>query len=150
MTPQTNLALVLEQTLIDCGIKDGLGYTMSDNATSNDACVEALTLRCCPELMTKEVREIRRLRCFGHIINLCAEAYTRGDVTNDKALRAAQRSLDTPAEEKAWRGKGALGKMRNNIRLFQSSELEVSMGSAMQDGAVERRDLRGGGCDYAL
>lgn len=96
---------------------------MSDNATTNDACVEALISRCCPELTTKEARERRRLRCFGHVVNLCAEAFTRGDVANDKALKAAQKSLDAPAEEKAWRGKGALGKMRNNIRWFRNSPL---------------------------
>ncbi|CCE29218.1 uncharacterized protein CPUR_02911 [Claviceps purpurea 20.1] len=73
-----NLALLLEQTLVEYGIKHRLGYTMSDNASANDACVEALTLRCCPELKTKDMRDRRRLGCFGHIVNLCAGAFTRG------------------------------------------------------------------------
>lgn len=36
--------MVLERTLIEYGIKDQLGYTMSDNATINEACAEALNL----------------------------------------------------------------------------------------------------------
>ncbi|CCE30561.1 uncharacterized protein CPUR_04409 [Claviceps purpurea 20.1] len=105
-----NLALLLEQTLVEYGIKHRLGYTMSDNASANDACVEALTLRCCPELKTKDVRDRRRLRCFGHIVNLCAGAFTRGYFVNEKAT-----------EDDEWKEKGALGKMCKMITWFRGS-----------------------------
>lgn len=49
--------------------------------------------------------ERRRLRCSGHIVNLCAEVFTRGDISNDKALKAVQKLIEMPAEEKAWREK---------------------------------------------
>ncbi|KAG5965232.1 hypothetical protein E4U58_002889, partial [Claviceps cyperi] len=55
------LALVLEATLIEYKIKHRLGYTMSDNASTNDACVEALTLICCPKLKTRAMRGLPSL-----------------------------------------------------------------------------------------
>lgn len=115
------LALVLEATLIEYGIKHRLGYTMSDNASTNDACVEALTLICCPKLRTRAMRDRRRLRCFGHVVNLSAQAFTRGNAANDKALQNALKEIDKPAEAIAWRNKGSLGKMRNNITWFRGS-----------------------------
>ncbi|KAG5963707.1 hypothetical protein E4U58_003450 [Claviceps cyperi] len=115
----------LEQTLIEYKIKDRLGYPISDNATTNDACVEALTLRCCPELMTKEVRESRRLRCSSHIVNLCAKALTREDIANNKALKAAQKLMDMPTKEKTWRQKEPRERCEMTSKLFRISPLRT-------------------------
>ena len=64
------LAPVILQTLDSYGIKDKLGYITSDNARENDALCRLLA----NGLEDWDPVE-RRLRCFGHIINLPVQAF---------------------------------------------------------------------------
>jgi hypothetical protein len=66
-----NMADVLLKTFEDYGISEQIGYFMTDNATSNDTCIDAVLKTLYPH-MTPTQRKRRRLRCFGHIVNLCA------------------------------------------------------------------------------
>jgi hypothetical protein len=52
---------------------DRVGYFTLDNAASNDTCIKALAMEhnFCPEE--------RRVRCAGHIFNLCAKSGTKFD-----------------------------------------------------------------------
>ncbi|KAG5916736.1 hypothetical protein E4U61_003375 [Claviceps capensis] len=59
------------------------------------------------------MRERRRLRCFGHIINFCAGAFTRGYFVNDKAV-----------EDDEWKEKGALGTM-SSLRKQRFAQTKV-------------------------
>ncbi|KAG7404301.1 hypothetical protein Forpe1208_v015760 [Fusarium oxysporum f. sp. rapae] len=56
---------------------DQIGYFMLDNASSNDTAVEVILKELCP-WMTPKQRRHRRLRCLGHIINLCCQAFLMG------------------------------------------------------------------------
>ena len=56
---------------------DLVGYFMLDNASSNDAAVEFILKELCPWMNSKQRRQ-RRLRCLGHIINLCCQAFPHG------------------------------------------------------------------------
>jgi hypothetical protein len=52
-------------------------YLMSDNASSNDTCVDTVLKTMSPELSTAQ-RKPRRLRYLGHVINLYAYALLIG------------------------------------------------------------------------
>jgi hypothetical protein len=67
-----NLGMLVLELLQDyriCG--DQRGYFMLDNASSNDTTVEFVFKELCPWMSPRQCRH-RRLRCLGHIINLCS------------------------------------------------------------------------------
>ncbi|OBS17625.1 hypothetical protein FPOA_11942 [Fusarium poae] len=72
-----NMADVLLHIFDDYGISGRIGYFMADNASSNDACID-LVLKALYPNMSRKHRVRRRLRCFGHIVNLCAQAFIMG------------------------------------------------------------------------
>ena len=61
---------------------DYFGYFVTDNATNNDTCVDILLRKLLPELIQTQ-REHRRLRCWGHILNLAAKAFLFGTNAED-------------------------------------------------------------------
>ncbi|KAL6405977.1 HAT domain-containing protein [Ilyonectria robusta] len=90
-----NIADVLLQVIKDYKITDRVGYFMSDNASANDVCVDSVLRAVYPRMSDKQ-RKRRRLRCFGHIVNLCAQAFLIGKDAEkvckdlDAAYREAQ------------------------------------------------------------
>ncbi|KAG7408600.1 putative AC9 transposase [Fusarium oxysporum f. sp. rapae] len=90
-----NIADVLLQVIKDYKITDRVGYFMSDNASANDVCVDFVPRAVYPRMSDKQ-RKRRRLRCFGHVVNLCAQAFLIGkDAENVcKGLDAAYREGD--------------------------------------------------------
>ncbi len=72
-----NMAAVLLEVFKDYKISGNIGYFMADNADSNDTCVDAILRALYPNMSPKK-RKVRRLRCFGHIVNLCAQAFIVG------------------------------------------------------------------------
>ena len=73
-----NLGSVVLELLKEYNIVgDQIGYFMLDNASSNDTAVEFILKELCP-WMTSKQRRHRRLRCLGHIINLCCQAFLMG------------------------------------------------------------------------
>ncbi|OBS17423.1 hypothetical protein FPOA_12072 [Fusarium poae] len=67
-----NLADRVSEILHEYGIEERTGYFVTDNAGSNDTCLEDLGI----ELGFK--KQHRRLRCCGHIINLVARSILFG------------------------------------------------------------------------
>jgi hypothetical protein len=72
-----HIADVLLQAIKDYKIADRVGYFMADNASANDVCVDSVLRAVYPSMSDKRRRR-RRLRCFGHIVNLCAQAFLMG------------------------------------------------------------------------
>ena len=69
-----NQAAIILDVLKEYEIKsDKLGVFVCDNATSNDSAVALVLKALYPGITNQEV-VARRLRCFGHIINLAAQA----------------------------------------------------------------------------
>jgi len=50
---------------------------MADNAESNNKCIDTVLQALYPNMSAKQ-RKARHLRCFGHIINLYAQAFIIG------------------------------------------------------------------------
>ena len=70
-------------------IAQKVGYFMSDNAKNNDTAVSLVLQALDPSLSAKQ-RQARRLRCFGHVVNLCAQALLLGKGSG-KALTEVSR-----------------------------------------------------------
>jgi len=93
---------------------------MADNAESNDTCIDAVLRALYPNMLARQ-RKARRLRCFGHITNLCAQAFIVGKDSEKicKQLSTAYRDMDMAAIEKLWRKRGAVGLLHNIVRFIR-------------------------------
>ena len=74
-----------------------VGYFQCGNAQSNDVCIDLVLKELYPD-MTAAQRKARRLRCLGHITNLCARALLLGKGAG-KAIDAAEAKLRRGALE---------------------------------------------------
>ena len=73
--------------------------------------------------MTVKQRKRRRLRCAGHIINLCAHAFLMGKDAEKIAreMDSALREGDLKRVGELWRKRGALGRIHNVIKYIRGS-----------------------------
>jgi hypothetical protein len=117
-----NMADVLLHIFDDYGISGRIGYFMADNASSNDACID-LVLQALYPNMTRKHRVRRRLRCFGHIVNLCAQAFIMGKDASKtcKDLDSAYREGDYTRIRELWKKRGAIGRLHNIVRYIRAS-----------------------------
>jgi hypothetical protein len=117
-----NIADVLLQVIKDYKITDRVGYFMSDNASANDVCVDFVLRAVYPRMSDKQ-RKRRRLRCFGHIVNLCAQAFLIGKDAEKvcQDLDAAYREGDMKRIQELWRKRGAIGRLHNIIKYIRAS-----------------------------
>ncbi len=138
------MASSIIKVLDDWGLSSRLGVTISDNASSNNTCVDTLYRQLRPEL-TQHERRFFRIRCYGHILNLIAKAFLFG--ADDEAflseLEARDFSEDLSTEEKTvldrWRRNGPVGKLHNIVKFIRASpqrrELLQTIGSMQNDTA---------------
>ncbi|OBS15084.1 hypothetical protein FPOA_14096 [Fusarium poae] len=117
-----NMADVLLHIFDDYGISGRIGYFMADNASSNDACID-LALKALYPNMSRKHRVRRRLRCFGHIVNFCAQAFIMGKdaAKTCKDLDSAYREGDYSRIRELWKKRGAIGRLRNIVRYIRAS-----------------------------
>jgi hypothetical protein len=117
-----NIADVLLQVIKDYKITDRVGYFMSDNASANDVCVDFVLRAVYPRMSDKQ-RKRRRIRCFGHIVNLCAQAFLIGKDAEKvcQDLDAAYREGDMKRIQELWRKRGAIGRLHNIIKYIRAS-----------------------------
>lgn len=106
-----NMAEVVLEVLRDYGIESKIGYFVLDNVASNDVCVRELVQYLSPFIKA----EHRRLRCFGHVINLAAKAFLYGsDVESFEVETKVAKKLEMVQKElDLWRKKGPVGKVHN-------------------------------------
>ena len=120
-----NQAKAIIPVIDEYGLKEKLGYFMTDNASSNDTCVAEVIDLIRPDLDLGE----RRLRCMGHIINLIAKAFIFGNKseTFEADIAIAENTNDLEAAMKLWRKQGAIGKLHNLIRFIRASSQREAM-----------------------
>jgi hypothetical protein len=111
-----NIAATLLEVINEYGIAQKVGYFMSDNAKNNDTAIAAVLQQLYPALSIKQ-RQGRRLRCMGHVINLCARALLLGKGAGKKLSELERKELkgDVVAGDRFWKGKGALGHLHNIV-----------------------------------
>ena len=109
-----NIAETALTILNEFDILDSLGYTVTDNASSNSVALE---------VMANELdfnKDHKRLRCMGHTINLIAKAVLFGNnpASLQKEIEEARKDL---AQLKLWRSRGPIGKLHNVVKFILGS-----------------------------
>ncbi|KAA8623485.1 Dimer-Tnp-hAT domain-containing protein [Pyrenophora tritici-repentis] len=116
-----NLGSVVLELLEEYDISgDQIGYFMLDNASANDTAVEFILKDLCPWMKSKQRRHCR-LRCLGHVINLCCQAFLMGRNCEKylaKLEKHHQRGDYTKVEE-LWKKFGCLGRLHNLVRYIR-------------------------------
>ena len=140
------MAQCLIQVLQEYEIEDRLGYFVLDNAESNDICIDTVLHEIRPDLNALD-RSKRRLRCWGHILNLAAKAFLFGQDPDAFEIEAEMNQNLSREEEdlKLWRKRGSVGKLHNVVvfgrRSPQRRELFESISLANDDGTNQSSNL---------
>ena len=120
-----NLAGELEAIARGWNFSHKVGVGVCDNASNNDTCLEAFFNRIEPFMDERDVAA-RRLRCFGHILNLAAQAFLFGSSgafeLEVDALEQLQQYEDARAR---WRRKGPVGKLHNVVNFIRASPQRI-------------------------
>jgi hypothetical protein len=114
-----NMAQSIITVIEEYELKDRLGYFMLDNVTSNDTCVREILAKLQPDLDSKK----RRLRCFGHIVNLAAKAFLFGNDPEAFEIETTVAALMQQEKEalEAWRRLGPVGKLHNVVTYIRKT-----------------------------
>lgn len=117
-----NIGHQLLRLFIEYGITHLIGFFMCDNAEVNDKCVAYVLKKINPSISKRQIKR-RRLRCFGHIVNLCAQAFLMGKDAEKicKDLDAAVREGDWKKIGDLWRKRGSIGRLHNLIRYIRAT-----------------------------
>jgi hypothetical protein len=108
------MAEYVSKVVDDYEISDQLGFFTLDNAPLNDTCLIIFFRAFFPTITNDEI-QIRRIRCFGHVINLAAKVFLFGNnpdafEAEDVVLRALERYIEKSI---AWRKHGPVRKLHN-------------------------------------
>ncbi|EGU83980.1 hypothetical protein FOXB_05506 [Fusarium oxysporum f. sp. conglutinans Fo5176] len=117
-----SLAVTLGQVVREWKIEDRVGTVISDNASSNDSCLVNFYGDLDAEMSLVDVRA-RRMRCYGHILNLVARAFLYGE--DFESFEAESQVFDLLGwredDLRHWRKKGPMGKLHNVVKFIRSS-----------------------------
>lgn len=111
-----NIAAQILEILESYEILDKVGYITLDNAGNMDTATEEIA-----EVLGFNPKK-RRVRCFGHVLNLVVKALLFGhkaeafeaEIDGEPALNAAQHEI--------WRKKGPVGKLHNMVHWIHRSD----------------------------
>jgi len=117
-----NIAITLAEIARDWEIVDRIGCLVSDNASSNDACGEAVFCQILPDFSAEDASD-RRIRCYGHILNLVGRAFLYGeDFESFEQESQTYKAMDRIDDDlRHWRKRGPVGKLHNIVRWVRSS-----------------------------
>lgn len=111
-----NMASILTDVAQEYEITENFGFFTIDNAESNDTCLQTFLSSCFPDITLDAVKQ-RRLRCWGHVLNLSAKAFLFGknadafEVEHDTNVLLGREE----AELAIWRKHGPIGKLHNVV-----------------------------------
>ncbi|SCO91193.1 uncharacterized protein FRV6_15321 [Fusarium oxysporum] len=117
-----NIAYTVRNVVRDWGIDRKIGVSICDNAASNDVCLRNFYTNLDASI-TRADAEARRMRCFGHILNLVAQAFLYGDDATSFELQSEAYGMLERVEEdlEHWRAKGPVGKLHNIVKFIRAS-----------------------------
>ena len=138
-----NIATIVHKVLLGWGIPERVGVTITDNATNNDAYIKALYPALEPSMTLADI-VARRIRYFGHILNLTAQAFLLRN--NPDAFEHQSQIFRILGQEEEdldhWRSRGPIGKLHNIVRFIRASPQRIE---AFRQHAKEVEEL-----DYML
>jgi hypothetical protein len=117
-----NMAEIIVRVLRTYKIAGRVSYFMADNAEANDVCIDAVLRTIYPNMPLKQ-RKQRRLRCLGHIVNLCCQDFIVGKDSEKicKEIDAAERAGDIKRIGELWKKRGSLGLLQNIVRYIRAT-----------------------------
>ncbi|RKK62642.1 hypothetical protein BFJ69_g17003 [Fusarium oxysporum] len=117
-----NLASTLVEVAQEWDIQERVDTIVSDNLATNDACLHYVYKELNPSLRPNDVKA-RRMRCYGHVLNLVARAFLFGTDADAFELESDINSIRGLAEQDLahWRTKGPIGKLHNIVKFIRSS-----------------------------
>lgn len=117
-----NLADTLFDIVRQWGITEQIGTVVSDNLSTNDTCLSCFYKRLEPTMRPGDIKA-RRMRCYGHVINLVARAFLFGKDADSFELESDINGMRGLAEQDLhhWRSKGPIGKLHNIVKFIRSS-----------------------------
>ena len=138
-----NIAETVSEIIASYGLQDKLGYFTTDNASSNEACLDYIAREHGFE------RDKRWVRCSGHIFNLVGQAALFGS-DSEAFSEAVETATLEELEHQYWRKKGPIGKLHNIVYWINRSPQRCERFEALQkeliapvrpDGKKEVYDL---------
>jgi hypothetical protein len=117
-----NLASSLIDIVHEWEIEGRVGYAISDNMMANDTCLYYMYQRLDPSMRSVDIKA-RRMRCYGHTLNLVARAFLFGKDAESFELESDINGMRGLVEQDLdhWRTKGPIGKLRNIVKFIRSS-----------------------------
>ena len=137
-----NQAQVVLGVLEELRIKDRVGCLVGDNAASNDTAMLAILKVLHPRLSKRQLLAFR-IRCLGHIVNLCAHALIlgKGKGKRREAFAWAERKGDEDTWASVWRQIGAVGRLHNIVRYIRwSPQRREEFANCLQGGELADLD----------
>jgi hypothetical protein len=92
-------------------------YFTLDNAKNNDTAIEAIGTE------LKFRGKVRRIRCFGHILNLVCKQLLFGHDADAFGEEVSADSTIDASRHEAWRRKGPIGKLHNLVVVIHRSDV---------------------------
>lgn len=138
-----NQADLLIEIIKEYEITDRLGWFVTDNASNNNTAMDQVLRTLLPDL-TPEQRGERRLRCWGHILNLAAKAFLYGkNPENFDEEVLINRTLAREQEElQAWRRRGPIGKLHNVVVFIRRSPQRLDIFRELADAGDDFAELK--------
>lgn len=134
-----NIAHTMLKVIKEWDLVESTGSVVCDNATNNDTCLQTL-FPLLSLIYTKEDVVHRRMRCYGHILNLVGRAFLHGvdkeafEQESDDLINAGRLKEDLAL----WRTRGPIGKLRNIVKYIRSSpqrcESFLAISNEVEDG----------------
>ena len=129
--------------------KSKVGYFVADNDSSNDTCAVELIENLFPDLSARhqpKKKNLRRLRCLGHVINLVAKTILSGEnkATIRQLAAGSEEKLSAQAEVellKEWRKLNAVGKLRGIAYTIRNSPPRKEKFRDIAQGQVTPEEL---------
>jgi hypothetical protein len=119
-----NIGQTVYDVVQEFGIEDKIGFFMSDNATNNDTTIQYIERRVREDGNIGFDWHERRLRCWGHIMNLVVKGLLFGPKAS-KLEKERQEGEDSDVYEQKqtlrWRALGAVGKGHNIVKFIRVS-----------------------------
>ena len=117
-----NLAASLVGIAQDWEIGGRVGCVVSDNLAANDHCLQYMYKPLDSSMRPADIKA-RRMRCYGHILNLVARAFLFGKDAESFELESEINCMRGLAEQDLshWRAKGPIGKLHNIVKFIRSS-----------------------------
>ena len=112
-----NISRVIYDVAKDLGIEDKLGYFVGDNASNNNTTVRSLDKRVREDGGIGFDPEERRLRCFGHVMNIVVKGLLFGPkVSKLEKQRREDENAEAYSKRQTelWRALGVVGKLHKH------------------------------------